>query len=180
MPTPAGCRLRESGVPSALPTTSARVYVDKSSGHDTGVAIANPGGAASNVVLRAFQNNGSTAAGNGPATLNLLANSQRAGFAGEFIDGLPGGFTGVLEITSSTPFVALTLRSLINTRGDFLLTTFPIADAMRPAPAPLVFPQIADGGGYTTQFIFVNAAGSSTVGLSLLGDVAPLSFDGNP
>src|SRR5438874_11541867 len=30
-----------------------------------------------------------------------------------------------LQISSSSPFVALTLRSLTNARGDFLLTTFP-------------------------------------------------------
>src|SRR5437899_8663393 len=38
-------------------------------------------------------------------------------------------------------------------RGDFLLTTFPIADANQPAPSPIVFPQIVDGGGSKTQSI---------------------------
>jgi len=86
------------------------------------------------------------------------------------IGGLPDGFTGVVRISSPSPFVALTLRSLSNSRGDFLLTTFPIADANRPAPAPIVFPQIADGGGYTTQFIFISATGSATISLNFLGD----------
>ena len=31
----------------------------------------------------------------------------------------------MLDVTSNTPFVALTLRSLNNSRVDFLLTRFP-------------------------------------------------------
>lgn len=70
-----------------------------------------------------------------------------------------------MEISSTSPFVALTLRSLFNGRGDFLLTTFPIADLTRTAPTPIIFPQIANGGGITTQFILLSggAASSTTV-----------------
>jgi len=79
---------------------------------------------------------------------------------------LPVGFTGVLDITSATPFAALTLRSLNNERNDFLMTTFPIGDADRTAPSPVVFPQIADGGGFVTEFILLNAGGASKTTLS--------------
>jgi hypothetical protein len=50
---------------------------------------------------------------------------------------------------------------LTNGRGDFLLTTFPAADLTQPAPTPIVFPQIADGGGYKTEFILISADGST-------------------
>ncbi|MFI5176006.1 MAG: hypothetical protein ACHQKY_14190, partial [Terriglobia bacterium] len=63
-----------------------------------------------------------------------------------------------------------TLRSLTNSRGDFLLTTFPVADANVAAPVPVVFPQIADGGGFRTQFIMLNTAGSTTATLNLFSD----------
>jgi len=63
----------------------------------------------------------------------------------------------VLDIRSASPFAALTLRSLVNGRGDFLMTTFPVADAESDAPSPVVFPQIADGGGYITEFIMISA-----------------------
>jgi hypothetical protein len=71
---------------------------------------------------------------------------------------------GVLDIRSAMPFAALTMRSLTNERGDFLLTTFPIANVNRAALSPVVFPQIADGGGYITQFILLSpgAAASAT------------------
>jgi len=170
----AGILVTESGVPSAIPTTSARIFVDKSGGHDTGLAIANPGGSVNTIFLQAFQNNGSTPAGNGQATLSIPSSGHAGKFVGQMIGGLPDGFTGVLRISAASPFVALTMRSLSNRRGDFLLTTFPIADASQPAPAPIVFPQIADGGGYKTQFIFISATGSATVSVNFVGD------DGSP
>jgi hypothetical protein len=85
-----------------------------------------------------------------------------------------------VEISSGAEFAALTLRSLANTRGDFLITTFPIADANQPAPTPIVFPQIAEGGGYATQFIFISPAAGASVTLNLIGDDgAPLTLDTN-
>jgi hypothetical protein len=167
--SPGGMLVTESGVPSAVPTTKARVYVDKSKGHDTGLALANPG-AATTVTLRTFQTDGSTVAGSGPATVNLAVNAHEAKFVGELISGLPSGFVGVAEFTSTTPIVALTLRSLTNARNDFLLTTFPIADANQTAPTPIVFPHIAMGGGYVTEFIVISATGSGAVEIRFYGD----------
>ena len=144
------------------------------------MALASPG-ATADVTVVAFQTNGSATAGNGPATVRLAANGHKSAFIGQLISGLADGFTGVAELTSSTPFAALTLRSLTNTRGDFLLTTFPIADANQSAPAPIVFPHIANGGGYTTQFIFLSASGAASVNVSFWGDDgSPLSIDHNP
>jgi hypothetical protein len=80
----------------------------------------------------------------------------------------------VLDISSATPFAALTMRSLSNERGDFLLTTFPIVDVDRAAPSPVVFPQIADGGGYVTQFILIGAGGASSATLNFYAN------EGNP
>jgi hypothetical protein len=143
--------------------------VDKSTGHDTGLAVAAPD-AAGDITIKAFKADGFTATGNGPATLKVTANGHKSAFAGELISGLPTGFTGVVELTSTAPFVALTLRSLKNSRGDFLLTTFPIADANQSAPSPIVFPHIANGGGYSTQFIFLSATSAVTVNLSFWTD----------
>jgi hypothetical protein len=177
--TPAGILVTESGIPSATATTRARIYVDKSAGHDTGLAIGNPGSTALSLTVQAFQGSGATA-GNGPATLNIPSNGHKAAFVGELIDGLPTGFTGIADLTSTVPFVPLTVRSLTNGRGDFLLTTFPAADVTQPAPTPIVFPQIADGGGYTTQFIFISASGPSSVSITFIGDDGtPLSVGRN-
>ena len=176
-----GVVITESGVPSAALTTKARIYVDTTQGHNTGLAIANPGGGNSSIEVSAFADDGATPAGAGsPPPIQLTARGQTARFVSQLVSGLPAGFTGVLNLESSTPFAALTLRSLTNARQDFLLTTFPIADLNKPAPDPIVFPQIADGGGIRTQFILINPSDSSVVNIRFFDEQGdPLSI-GSP
>jgi hypothetical protein len=166
-----GVLVTESGVPATVATTHARVYVDRSNGHDTGVAIASIG-SATHVSLGAYQLDGVTPAGTGIVDLN--ANGHDARFAYQLISGLPDGFTGVLDISSSQPFAAVTVRSLLNSRNDFLITMFPIADFSQQAPSPVIFPQIADGGGYKTEFIFLSTGGRIISTIKLFDD------DGKP
>jgi hypothetical protein len=158
-PPGGGILVTQAGIPSATPTTHARIYVDRSGGHETGLAIANPTGTPLNFTLNAFQVDGTTPAGSGGGTLS--GNGHAASYAWQFISGLPAGFTGVLDISSPQQFVALTLRDLTNARG-YLLTTFPIADFTQTAPNPLIFPQIADSGGYQTQIILISSSGATS------------------
>ena len=172
--TQGGIRVTESGVPAATPTTHARIYVDQSGYHATGLAVANPGGSGLGVNLKAYHSDGSAVAEEGEGSLSLNADGHTARFVSQVISGLPAGFAGVLDISSPSPFVALTLRSLTNSRGDFLLTTFPIADLTRSAPTPIIFPQIADGGGYVTEFIMLTTGGPARLTLNFYGE------DGTP
>ncbi len=156
--TKAGILITESGVPSAVPTLHAKIYIDKSDGHDTGLALVNTGATPSQINVQALGADGATFVGE--ATLQLSGHGHTARFAGQLIPGgLPDGFRGILDVSSSTPFAALTLRSLLNARGDFLVSTFPLADVNSPAPTPMVFPQVADGNGYATEFVYLNAGG---------------------
>ncbi len=173
---PGNILVTESGVPAAASTTHARVYVDLSGRHNTGLAIANLSKSGANVSIKAFQSDGITGIGTSQGPLLLPGKGHSAKFASEFVAGLSAGFAGVLDISSETPFAALTMRSLTNERGDFLLTTFPIADANGAAPSPIVFPQIADGGGYVTQFILLSPGGASSAKLNFYGETgAPLA-----
>jgi hypothetical protein len=171
---PENILVTESGVPAAISTTHARIYVDLSAGHNTGLAIANPAFSGSSVTIEAYESDGVTPIGTSQGPFPLSASGHSAHFAGELISGLPAQFTGVLDITSSKPFAALTMRSLTNERDDFLLATFPIADMTAAAPTPIVFPHMADGGGYVSQFILVGATGATNTTLSYYGD------DGSP
>jgi hypothetical protein len=164
---PENMLVTESGVPAAASTNHARVYVDLSANHNTGIAIANISDSNADIEIHAYQNDGATEAGSSPGLLEMVPYGHAAKFANQFIDGLPDGFTGVLDISSASAFSALTLRSLNNERNDFLITTFPVADFTRSAPSPIVFPQIADGGGYGTQFIFISPGGLSNLTLNL-------------
>jgi photosystem II stability/assembly factor-like uncharacterized protein len=174
---PGNFLVAESGVPASVSTTHARVYVDLSGGHNTGLAIANLTNTYASITITAFQSDGVTGIGTSHGPLLLPPNGHEAHFANEFVAGFPDGFVGVLDIISSTPFAALTLRSLNNERNDFLLATFPVADMTRAAPAPIVFPQIADGGGLVTQFILIGAGGASSVIINFYGnDGKPLAI----
>ncbi len=167
---PADVLVTESGVPAAAPTSHARIYVDLSGNLDTGLAIVNPQSTPASVTIKAFQSDGLNGAGTSPGPLQLSADGHSAQFADQFVTGLPAGFKGVLDISSATPFVALALRSRVNERGDFLLTTFPIADQNQITNSSIIFPQIADGGGYITQFILLSAGGESSTILKLLNN----------
>jgi trimeric autotransporter adhesin len=164
----------ESGIPSALSTTHARIFVDLTSNHNTGLAIAHLNASSANVAIKAFQTDGVTPASASQGSIPLAGLGHDAKFVTQLISGLSAAFTGVLDISSPDPFAAITVRSLTNERGDFLLTTFPIADATRAAPSPIVFPHIADGGGYSTQFILISPTGTASTALNFYGE------DGKP
>lgn len=167
-----GVLVTESGIPSAPMQDNARIYIDKSGGHNTGLAIANPGDSEMTINLWAFQTDGNTQVGASPTSITLVANGHVARFVEEIISGLPDDFTGILYFSSwpPAPFAALTLRSLTNSRNDFLLTTFPVFTRDLPLGIPLVFPQIADGGGYRTQFILLNSSGAVSTTLTFYND----------
>jgi hypothetical protein len=148
--------------------------VDLSGGHNTGLVISNVADSGASISLNAYLMNGTTPAGTSTGPLLLSANGFEAQFIDGFINGLPAGFMGVLDIRASTQFAALTMRSLNNEVNDFLMTTFPVADANRAAPTPIVFPQVVVGGGYATQFILVSPGGAANVTLSTYGE------DGSP
>jgi len=171
---PAGALVAESGIPSILPTTHARIYVDLTENHNTGLAISNPDAVAADVAIRAFRTNGVTPAGESQDSLQLAGFGHDAKFADQLISGLPANFTGILDISSPARFAAITVRSLYNERNDFLVTTFPFADATRPAPSPIVFPQIVDGGGYATQFILIGPEEETSVRLELYDETGAL------
>jgi ligand-binding sensor domain-containing protein len=175
---PSDALVSESGVPAAMSTTHARVYVDLSRNHNTGLAIANIEASGASITINAFQIDGITSIATSPVLLPLAANGHDAKFADQLFSDLPSDFTGVLDISSATPFAALTIRSLYNENHDFLMTTFPVADATRPAPSPVVFPQIADGGGYITEFILLSPTGAATSTLSFFdGEGIPIDFE---
>jgi hypothetical protein len=79
---------------------------------------------------------------------------------------LPSPFKGVLRISSASPVSVIGLRLRYNDRDELLTTTTPPSDeTSRPPTGSLYFPQLADGGGFTTQFIlFSGTAGQSTSG----------------
>jgi hypothetical protein len=149
----------ESGIPSAVSTNHARIYLDLSHNHNTGLALANLADTNTEIMVHVYEADGSTTAGSPLEPIRLDPKGYVAAFADQLTAELPAEFTGVLDIRSATPFAALTIRTLMNERHDFLMTAFPVGDANVEAPSPIVFPQIVEGGGYKTEFILISPTG---------------------
>jgi hypothetical protein len=85
-------------------------------------------------------------------------------FIDELFPKMPDSFRGILRASASRPFSLTGLRSVYNERRDFLISSVPpVNEASVPNNAPISFPHIVTGQGYTTQLILVgNAPGTAT------------------
>jgi hypothetical protein len=178
---PAGITLTEAGAPSTK-GNAFRMYAEETAtggvgSIQTGFAIANLDPGATTATLELSNLDGTPAAQ--PASMPLPGNGQVALFLDQVFANLSFPFQGVLRISGGTPagFSVVGLRTRTNERGDFLITTTPPTNENdSPSSTELLFPHLANGGGYTTQFIlFSGAAGQSSS-----GDLRLLKQDGSP
>jgi hypothetical protein len=111
------------------------------------------------------------------ASLVVPASGHVSKFVHELFPTLSLPFRGILRISSANSIVIVSLGMRYNERGDFLVTTTPVTnEASSSTTAELIFPQIADQGGYSTQFIFF----SGVVGQSTSGTLRFFGQDGQP
>ena len=143
----------EAGVGVTPETTTARISLDNV-GRQTGLAIANRGAVSAQVQIILQDRYGVE---QDRVTETLAAGGHLAKIAQEWFPTVTSGFTGIIEIQSSVPVAPITLQLTINSRGELVLTTLPVADSTRPSTASLVvFPQIAIGQGFATRLLFMN------------------------
>ena len=181
-----GITVAQAGVPAIPPSTAFRMYAEESgdisSGAvgsiETGIAIANPSSTAVTVNFELTTLDGSSLGLTGSQP--IPAQGQTALFLNQIhgFEGLQNPFQGVLRISSGTsPISVIGLRGRYNERHDFLMTTTPPIDESSPASnANMYFPQVADGGGFTTQFILF----SGTAGQASSGTLKSYSQSGQP
>ena len=121
---------------------------------NTGLAIANPNTQTATVT---FTLTDTTGAAVKSGTTTIDPNGQVSGFLNEPPYSADNGFQGTLSFTSTLPVGVIALRSLLNERNDFLLTTLPVIDLSKSASTGTqVVPQFAVGDGWGTQIILVN------------------------
>jgi len=90
-------------------------------------------------------------------SFTIPVGGKTAKFANEIFPSLPNPFQGIMRFTSGTPLAVAGLRGRYNERRDFLITTVPVAEELTQGTSgELIFPQIVDAGGYTTQFVLFN------------------------
>jgi hypothetical protein len=166
----AGVTVSEAGVPAASPGFAFRVFVESSGDFDhaatgslrTGLAIANTSSQATTVVVEVKNLDGGTGL---IGTLSIPGNGQAALFLNQIpgIQSLLTPFRGMLELTSFVPVTIIGLRARYNERNDLLMTTIPPADESVPPPASgPYFPDFADGGGFSTQFVLYSTQPGET------------------
>ncbi|MDD5542761.1 MAG: PKD domain-containing protein [Acidobacteriia bacterium] len=153
----------EAGVLNAVPTTHARLYIERAASpllRDTGIAMVNHNGSPATANLQFVSLDGTF---NVSTTLHVPANGKIVQFIEQISDlsSIPANIQGVLTMTSDQPLAVITLRQTNNQVGDLLLSTLPVADLNTTSLAPLFLPQIADGAGFQTQLIFLNTTASS-------------------
>ena len=185
-----GFTIAQAGVPASPAGAAFRLYVESAGVFGTlgsiqsGIAVAN---LSSDPVIAACELTRLDGSSTGlSANVPIPASGQVALFLNQIqgFGGLPATFKGVLRIStpSNAAISVIGLRSRVNERGDFLITTTPSLDEDSSAnTAESVFPQLADSGGYTTQFILISGIrGQASSGvlrfLSQSGQPLPLPF----
>ena len=102
-----GNLVAEAGVPAATPVLRQTILVDTLAKYGVGVAYANPGTSTANISLTLLDDNGAVVAG--PATETMGSGNHTQGFVSEFFRSAPP-LVGTMQISSSTPLVAVALR----------------------------------------------------------------------
>lgn len=159
-----GITVTENGIATTGSAPSFRVFAEFDRGNrlQTGVAVANTSAGTANVQFELLTMDGRPSGFTGSTTIG--ANGHIAMFLNEIpgLKNLPATFRGVLQISSNTSLSAIGLRTRYNERGEFLISTTPaIADNAPSTTQELIFPHVVTGGGYATEFILMNSAGSS-------------------
>jgi hypothetical protein len=157
-----GILVSEAGVPASPQVTSGQVAAEIHATVTTGVALSNL--TATNATITFYFND---AAGNqyGAGSLVLASNSQMHAYFDQapfsLLSALPssanGTFVGTFTFTSSVPVGVIALRGLTNELGVFLMTTLPV-NPLNGTAGPAVIPQLADGGGWSTEVILTNSS----------------------
>jgi Matrixin/IPT/TIG domain len=155
--------LRTNGVTvseaAVLPTAGIglRMYVEASGtpgglgNIQTGLALTNLNSIGVSVTFDLTDISGKLLAS---TTMQVAGNALLSKFVNEIFPAVPLPLKGVLHISSPTPVSVAALRGRYNERLDFLMSTTPPTNEEAPPPmVPLVFAQIANGGGFTTQFV---------------------------
>jgi hypothetical protein len=146
----------EAGVGLSKPTRSFFVYIDNLNSAISGYAVANYGTSPANLTMTLRDASG---AQKDLTNLTLDPGKHLPEFAYQrFSNTAPAGFEGSIEFSSDQAVAGVALRYDNLARDVF--STIPVL--VDETSTTLYFPQVADGGGYRTNFILVNPSGTTT------------------
>jgi hypothetical protein len=151
----------ETALAASAPIRNGRVYAQMEGPVSTGLAIANR--QTETAVISFFFTDGS---GNDFArgSFTLEGNRQITSFFNQQPFNLSASMEGTLTFNSSIPVNVAAFRKFSNERGESLLTMLPVGEVGQVSSAPVIFPDVVQGGGWTSQFIFTNPTDAPLVG----------------
>ena len=156
-----GILVSEAGVPASAAVQSGRVYCDVSGPVNTGIALANPSNQDA-VLSFYFTDMAGNDFGQGSFTLN--AANQISVFLNQApFNGRPS-MQGTFTFSSSVPVGVIAVRGFTNERGEFLITTLPVAPIPDTGTNATLLPHFAAGAGWTTQVILTNPSNNPLTG----------------
>jgi hypothetical protein len=162
-----GVLVTETGIPASTPLLKGRIYAESAGAVNTGLAISNPNADAVTVSFYFTDANGQDS---GVGSFTLPPHGQMARFLDEAPFNVVRPARGTLSFNATLPVAAVAVRGFTNERSEFLLTSLPVADLLVAAPNESFFPHVADGGGWTTDFLLVNPSDNAISGtLELFG-----------
>src|SRR5437016_1700648 len=151
-----GVLVTEAGVPGMTTMVSGRTYAEVNGIINTGVAFANTNSSPVVITYSFTDQSGNDSVQN---SFMLSGNAQMAKFLSEAPFSVSSGFAGTFTFNASAPVAVIALRTIVNERSEFLVTTqtvTPLPDTI--SAGALVMGHFADGGGWKTQVILVNTA----------------------
>jgi len=156
-----GVLVSEASVPAMPLMSSGRIYAEVGGTTRTGIAIVNPNAAAVTIDFYFIDANGTNFK---QESITLDAYRQIAAFLNEAPFNSGASVQGSFTFKASRLVSAVALRGVTNERGEFLMTTLPVADPSRFSIDTLAIPQFADGGGWTTEVALVNPGATTLTG----------------
>ena len=151
----------EAAVPTSPLITSGRIYAEVSGPVNTGVAIVNPSSQPAQV---SFFFTDASGRNFGNKTVTIAAGGQLGRFLNEDPFNSGSIARGSFTVSASAPVSVVALRGFTNERSEFLITTLPVTSLSTGLQQTTVFPQLADGGGWSTQIVLVNPTDNTLSG----------------
>jgi hypothetical protein len=142
-----------AGVPGARALSRGVMPGVSDAFRQTAFALVNESDTPSEVRLRVFNADGSLVTSD---IFTIAAGGHRAAFLEQLAPFLPAVFEGAVTIEASVPVHVISLRALVNADGEFLMTSMPVIDQNEPPASVSYFPQLVDGGNFTTEFLMLN------------------------
>ena len=173
----AGITTFQTAIEGQRPGSGFRMYAESQGDFDatgtgatrTSLALANPTSETVSIRLDLTRFDGRFVGSSG--LIRIPAGGQVSMYLNQApgLESLPAPFQGVVQVvvTSGQGVAAAGLRTKYNERGRFLVTTVGPLNEDAGSPAGLIFPHIAEGSGYTTQFIVISG-GSGRGGSGIL------------